>query len=158
MSVEQLQGESDEPLEKAEPEFVRRVTGYVIGGFHLLVFPEPLGQWIIWRKFCSYKKVGLFRRLAINPSDIGCSANLNKPNRLFDNKRMPRAERRAHDRRMKNRARRTMRLWAGRRQETFDPRQVGLNASAHCRPCACWMCQGQRTEIFKPRERAVESF
>jgi hypothetical protein len=67
-----------------------------------------------------------------------------------------RGQRRAQAERMKNRARRTMRLWAGRRETPLDPRQVGVNASTHCRPCACWMCQGQGREVPARRERAFE--
>lgn len=65
-----------------------------------------------------------------------------------------RGERRAHDRRMKRRARFVMRLWSGRRQGPLDPRQVGLQASTHCRYCACWMCQENGNEVPRPRERA----
>jgi hypothetical protein len=57
---------------------------------------------------------------------------------------------------MKNRARRVMRLWFGHRQAQFDPRQVGINASTHCRPCGCWMCQEDRREVPAPRERAFD--
>jgi hypothetical protein len=57
---------------------------------------------------------------------------------------------------MKSRARRTMRLWFGQKQQELDPRQVGLNASTHCRPCGCWMCQAKRREIPAARERAFD--
>ncbi len=50
-----------------------------------------------------------------------------------------RAQRRAHDQRMKARARRIMRLWS--RREPLDPRKVGVNASTHSRPCGGWMDQ-----------------
>lgn len=52
-----------------------------------------------------------------------------------------RAQRRAHEERVKSRTRRVMRLWAGRRSAPVDPRELGVNASTHCRPCGCWMCQ-----------------
>ena len=65
----------------------------------------------------------------------------------------PRAQRRAHTRRMKARARRIMRLWF-RDHFKDDPRQVGINASTHCRPCGCWMCQEDHREVPQPRERA----
>lgn len=55
---------------------------------------------------------------------------------------------------MKARARRVMRQWFGRHVQEPDPRQVGLNASTHCRPCACWMCQTKRREVPQRRERA----
>lgn len=66
---------------------------------------------------------------------------------------MARAENRANDERMKARARRTMRVW---RQSVSDPRQVGRNASTHCRPCACWMCKAEGREVPAPRERAFD--
>ena len=44
-------------------------------------------------------------------------------------KEATRATRRGHDQRMKNRARRTMRLWAGRRNAPVDPRAVGVESS-----------------------------
>lgn len=71
-------------------------------------------------------------------------------------KEATRATRRGHDQRMKNRARRTMRLWAGGRNAPVDPRQVGVNASTHCRPCACWMCQADAREVPPMRERAFD--
>jgi hypothetical protein len=64
-----------------------------------------------------------------------------------------RALRRAHARRMKDRARRVMKRWFGRFGWPLDPRKVGVNASTHCRPCACSMCQ--EDSRFPPmRERA----
>lgn len=69
-----------------------------------------------------------------------------------------RALRRAHDQRIKARTRRIMRLWFGRfTKEPPDPRKVGVNASTHCRPCGCWMCQAPRKEIPPMRERAFDS-
>jgi hypothetical protein len=65
-----------------------------------------------------------------------------------------RAKRRGDELRMKSRARRVMRLWFGNRFMPFDPRKVGVNASTHCRPCGCWMCQEPGREIPPPRERA----
>jgi hypothetical protein len=65
----------------------------------------------------------------------------------------PRALRRAHARRMKAKARRVMRLWF-RQRFTDDPRQVGINASTHCRPCGCWMCQEDGREVPQRRERS----
>ncbi|MEX2264245.1 MAG: hypothetical protein WD696_19985 [Bryobacteraceae bacterium] len=72
--------------------------------------------------------------------------------------RQMRAVRRAHDRRMKVRARRIMRLWfAGKTYELrLDPRDVGRNASTHCRPCGCWMCQADSKEIPPLRERPFD--
>jgi hypothetical protein len=68
-----------------------------------------------------------------------------------------RAKRRGHAERMKSRAKRVMRLWFGRLGvTTFDQRQVGLNASTHCRPCGCWMCQEDACEVPAPRERAFD--
>jgi hypothetical protein len=57
---------------------------------------------------------------------------------------------------MKARARRIMRLWfRGMGHDVpLDPRQVGRNASTHCRPCACWMCQEDGREVPPLRERA----
>jgi len=49
-----------------------------------------------------------------------------------------RALRRAHDQRMKARARTVMKRWYGRRPVSTDPREIGRNASTHCRPCGCW--------------------
>ncbi len=64
-----------------------------------------------------------------------------------------RALRRAHDRRMKDRARRFMRLRRGRHQWPPDPRKVGVNASTHCRPCGSSLCRDDSR--FPPRrERA----
>jgi len=67
----------------------------------------------------------------------------------------PRALRRAHARRMKAKARRVMRLWFRERFDN-DPRQVGVNASTHCRPCGCWMCQEDGRAVPQPRERAFD--
>jgi hypothetical protein len=67
-----------------------------------------------------------------------------------------RAKRRGHQLRMKSRAKRVMRRWMGNRLQTINPRDLGVNTSTHCRPCACWMCQEQRKEIPPPRERAFE--
>jgi hypothetical protein len=65
-----------------------------------------------------------------------------------------RARRRGDDQRMKNRARRIMRLWFGRHSGAgLNPRAVGVNASTHCRPCGCWMCQAEGREVPQPRER-----
>ena len=44
-------------------------------------------------------------------------------------KQGPRARRRGDDQRMKSRAQRIMRLWAGRRNTPVDPRDFGVNAS-----------------------------
>jgi len=71
-------------------------------------------------------------------------------------KETTRAARRDADQRMKNRARRTMRLWAGRRTAPVDPRDLGVNASTHCRPCGCWMCQAKGREVPQRRERAFD--
>ena len=52
-----------------------------------------------------------------------------------------------------------MRLWQGRLSAgPLDPRKVGVNASTHCRPCGCWMCQEDRTEIPPQRERRFANF
>jgi len=64
-----------------------------------------------------------------------------------------RAKRRGDEVRMKIRARRVMRLWFGRWLQVMDPRQVGVNASTHCRPCGCFMCQEHHKEVPPPRER-----
>jgi len=64
-----------------------------------------------------------------------------------------RAKRRAAEHRMKNIARRVMRLWAGNRQGPVSPQAVGINASTHCRPCSCYLCQPGR-EVPPMRERA----
>ena len=53
---------------------------------------------------------------------------------------------------MKQRARRIMRLWSGRRAFVADERAIGVNASTHCRPCSGWMDQPGR-EVPPPRER-----
>jgi len=71
-------------------------------------------------------------------------------------KEATRAARRAHQQRMKNRAMRTMRLWDLRPNAPVDPRDLGVNASTHCRPCACWMCQAKGREVRQPRERAFD--
>ena len=70
----------------------------------------------------------------------------------------PRAMRRAADQRVKDRARRVMLIWAGNRQrpsnlQIVTPQAVGVNASTHCRPCSCFLCQPGR-EVPPPRERA----
>ena len=65
-----------------------------------------------------------------------------------------RALRRAHDQRMKARAKAVMKRWYGRRPVSTNPREIGRNASTHCRPCGCWMCQDDRREVPPPRERA----
>lgn len=66
-----------------------------------------------------------------------------------------RAERRSHEQRIKDRAKRIMRLWFGPRAATaITPRAVGVNASTHCRPCACWMCQAKASNVPRRRERA----
>lgn len=70
------------------------------------------------------------------------------------NEAAKRARRRGDLLRMKSRARRVMKMWFGDRVDRFDPRQVGLNASTHCRPCGCWMCQEPGREVPQPRERA----
>jgi len=67
-----------------------------------------------------------------------------------------RAERRMHNRRVKERAKRVMRLWFAHREWPLDPRKVGVNASTHCRPCGCWMCQEDRRDVPAPRERAFD--
>jgi hypothetical protein len=67
-----------------------------------------------------------------------------------------RAKRRGDELRMKGRARRIMRLWLRGRFQPLDPCKVGVNASTHCRPCGCWMCQEPRREIPQPRERAFD--
>lgn len=54
---------------------------------------------------------------------------------------------------MKVRTRRVMRLWSGRRQAVFDPRDFGVNVSTHCRRCGCWLCQAPRKEVPPRRER-----
>jgi hypothetical protein len=65
-----------------------------------------------------------------------------------------RAQRRGDELRMKSRACRVMQLWFGNRVPHLDPRKIGVNASTHCRPCGCWMCQEPRREVPPPRERA----
>jgi hypothetical protein len=67
----------------------------------------------------------------------------------------PRALRRAQARRMKQRARRIMGRWF-RSPFPEDPRNLGVNASTHCRPCGCWMCQEPGREVPQPRERAFD--
>jgi len=67
----------------------------------------------------------------------------------------PRARRRADSRRIKAKARRIMRRWHGGRFQE-DPRKLGVNASTHCRPCGCWMCQEPGREIPQRRERAFD--
>jgi hypothetical protein len=60
---------------------------------------------------------------------------------------------------MKARTRRIMRLWSGRlTTEPPDPRQVGVNASTHCRPCGCWMCQEKSKQVPPLRERRFTDF
>ncbi len=67
------------------------------------------------------------------------------------------AKRRGHEQRMKSRAKRIMRLWFGRLGvKGFSPRAVGRNASTHCRPCGCWMCQEDAREVPAPRERPFD--
>ena len=66
-----------------------------------------------------------------------------------------RALRRAHDRRMKDRARRVMKLMCGRRLWPPEPRKVGVNASTHCRPCGSSMCR-EDGRVPSPRERAFD--
>ena len=68
-----------------------------------------------------------------------------------------RARRRAGELRAKGKALRIMRVWSG----WFFPgpedgRFVGRNASTHCRPCACWMCQAPRRDVPARRERAFD--
>ena len=70
----------------------------------------------------------------------------------------PRALRRAHQERIKARTRRVMRLWSRSAKTPLDPRQVGVNASTHCRPCGCWMCQADRKEMPPLRERRFDNF
>ncbi len=67
-----------------------------------------------------------------------------------------RALRRAHDRRMKARARAVMKrsVWQAAGEVSINPREIGRNASTHCRPCGCWMCQYDEREVPPPRERA----
>jgi hypothetical protein len=67
----------------------------------------------------------------------------------------PRARRRADLRRMKAKAQRIMRRWAAGRYP-LDARHVGINASTHCRPCGCWMCQEPGRQIPQRRERAFD--
>ncbi len=67
-----------------------------------------------------------------------------------------RARRRADERRLKARALRVLRSWAGRRAYTPDPREVGVCASTHCRPCGCWMCQADAREVPPKRERPFD--
>ena len=64
----------------------------------------------------------------------------------------PRALRRAHDRRVKARTRRIMRLWL-RGLFKDNPRKLGVNASTRCRPCGCFMCQEDRRDVPTLRER-----
>lgn len=67
-----------------------------------------------------------------------------------------RRQRRGHDDRVKARARRIMRLWSRHQPSGIPcPRQVGVNASTHCRPCSCWMCQAGN-EVPPMRERAFD--
>lgn len=67
-----------------------------------------------------------------------------------------RALRRAHDARAKARTRRVMSQWSVKPGVSLDPRDVGVNASTHLRPCGCWMCQADRKEIPRLRERAFD--
>ena len=67
-----------------------------------------------------------------------------------------RAVRRAHDRRMKERARRVMSRWFSLHPRPLDPRKIGLNASTGCRPCACSMCQEDKRDVPPMRERAFD--
>lgn len=65
-----------------------------------------------------------------------------------------RALRREQDERVKARTRRIMQLWSRQVPNgVLDPRQVGVNASTHCRPCACWMCRATHKDIPPLRER-----
>jgi hypothetical protein len=64
------------------------------------------------------------------------------------------ARRRAADLRAKNKARRIMRIWGMRTGSRFaTPKAIGVNASTHCRPCSCFLCQPGR-EVPPMRERA----
>jgi hypothetical protein len=57
---------------------------------------------------------------------------------------------------MKAKARRIMRLWFGFRQKPPSDRAVGVQASTHCRPCGCWMCQNGEREVPPMRERPFD--
>lgn len=48
------------------------------------------------------------------------------------------ANKRHHQQRIKEKSVRTMKLWY---HSGMSDRQIGRNASTHCRPCSCWMCQ-----------------
>jgi hypothetical protein len=64
---------------------------------------------------------------------------------------MKRAERRSHERRIKARARRVMKLWG----RPPDARRLGVNASTHCRPCGGAMDQ-EPPKIRPMRERRFD--
>jgi hypothetical protein len=66
-----------------------------------------------------------------------------------------RALRRAHDRRMKERAQRLMKRWFARYGLPLNPRKLGVNASTHCRPCGGSMCQ-EEGQVRPMRERAFD--
>lgn len=65
-----------------------------------------------------------------------------------------RAQRRADSERMKARARKIMGLWSQGLPVAAEhsPRDVGRNASTHCRPCSCHMC---RNDEPSKQERAM---
>ena len=67
-----------------------------------------------------------------------------------------RAVRRAQNERVKARTRQILRRWFGKRFPDPDPRVIGVNASTHCRPCGCSMCQANPNEVPRPRERAFD--
>jgi hypothetical protein len=56
---------------------------------------------------------------------------------------------------MKARVRRIMQRWhRGLPVKQEDPRDLGVMASTHGRPCGCFMCQEPGRQHPQPRERA----
>jgi hypothetical protein len=74
-------------------------------------------------------------------------------------KEAKRAERRSQAARSKDRARQVMRLWAGHRAgDALDPREIGVNASTHCRPCSCHLCRHDGPTRQERIFQGVETF
>lgn len=59
--------------------------------------------------------------------------------------------RRSQDDRAKASARRVMRLW----KAYLSDRNIGRNASTHCRPCACFACKSSTSNIKEMREKVA---
>jgi hypothetical protein len=62
----------------------------------------------------------------------------------------PRAQRRAHDQRVKARTRRVMRRWFGKRLKD-NTRKIGVNASTHCCACSEWHAGPKDTPPLRER-------